>query len=73
MAFLAGILWSFLIPPLCINAKELKKAVFIPQWVPQAQFAGYYVALEKGIYQQHGIELEIIQGGPDNPSTDLLR
>ena len=26
----------------------LKKASFAPQWLPQAQFAGYMVALEKG-------------------------
>ena len=26
----------------------LKKASFAPQWLPQAQFAGYMVALDKG-------------------------
>jgi len=50
----------------------LKAASFIPQWVPQAQFAGYYMALEKGIYKQHGIDLTIITGGPDYPPSDLL-
>jgi len=52
---------------------DLKKASFIPQWVPQAQFAGYYVAHERGIYKKHGIDLTIIPGGPDNPSSDLLK
>ena len=51
----------------------LKKATFIPQWVPQAQFAGYYVALERGLYKKHGIDLTIIDGGPDRPSSDFLR
>ena len=50
----------------------LKKASFIPQWVPQAQFAGYYMALEKGIYKKHGIDLTIITGGPDYSPSDLL-
>jgi len=50
----------------------LKKASLIPQWVPQAQFAGYYMALEKGIYKRHGIDLTIIPGGPSNPPSDLL-
>jgi len=34
------------------------------QWVPQAQFAGYYMALEKGFYKKAGIDLEIRDGGP---------
>jgi NitT/TauT family transport system substrate-binding protein len=52
---------------------QLKKATFIPQWVPQAQFAGYYVALERGMYKDHGIDLKIITGGPAQPSSDLLK
>ena len=51
----------------------LGKALFIPQWVPQAQFAGYYVAYEHGIYKNHGIDLTIISGGPDRPSLDFLK
>jgi NitT/TauT family transport system substrate-binding protein len=51
----------------------LKKAVFIPQWVPQAQFAGYYFALEKGIYKKHGLDLTILSGGPQNSSLDRLK
>lgn len=35
------------------------------KWVPQAQFAGYYVALEKGYYKEEGLEVEILPGGPD--------
>lgn len=53
--------------------KELKKAVFIPQWVPQAQFAGYYVAYEKGIYEKYGIDLQIVCGGPERQSSDYLK
>ena len=53
--------------------RPLKKASFIPQWVPQAQFAGYYVALELGFYKKHGIDLTIIPGGPNNAPSDLLK
>src|SRR5512139_3311258 len=35
------------------------------QWVTQAQFAGYYVALDKGWYREEGIDLTIKPGGPD--------
>lgn len=42
------------------------------QWVTQAQFAGYYVALDKGWYKDEGIDLTIIPGGPDQSSIDLV-
>lgn len=35
------------------------------KWVPQAQFAGYFVALEKGYYAEEGLNVEILSGGPD--------
>ena len=35
------------------------------QWVPQAQFAGYFAAAEKGYYRDEGLEVELIPGGPD--------
>jgi len=42
----------------------LKKASLLPQWIPQAQFAGYFVAKEKGFYRDAGIDLTLVQGGP---------
>ncbi len=42
------------------------------QWVTQAQFAGYYVALDKGWYLEEGIDLTISPGGPDSLSTSLV-
>ncbi|WP_310551036.1 ABC transporter substrate-binding protein [Paenibacillus glufosinatiresistens] len=35
------------------------------KWVPQAQFAGYFVALDKGYYKDEGLDVEILPGGPD--------
>ncbi|MDF2922401.1 MAG: myristoyl transferase [Paenibacillaceae bacterium] len=35
------------------------------KWVPQAQFAGYYVAAEKGYYKDEGLDVTIVPGGPD--------
>jgi NitT/TauT family transport system substrate-binding protein len=43
------------------------------QWVTQAQFAGYYVALDKGWYLEDGIELTIRPGGPDISPIDSVR
>jgi len=50
----------------------LKKITFIPQWSPQAQFAGYYAAHEKGIYARHGLDVKILRGGAHKPSSELL-
>ena len=61
--------------PISVHAEaNLKKVVFIPQWVPQAQFAGYYFAAEQGIYRKHGLDVTILSGGPQSPPPlDLLR
>ena len=40
-------------------ASRTPKVRFMPQWTPQAQFAGYYAALEKGFYAEEGIDVEI--------------
>jgi NitT/TauT family transport system substrate-binding protein len=42
------------------------------KWVTQAQFAGYYVALDKGYYEEEGLNVTIKPGGPDiNPQQVL--
>jgi len=35
------------------------------KWVTQAQFAGYYVAADKGFYEEEGLNVTIKPGGPD--------
>lgn len=42
------------------------------QWVTQAQFAGYYVALDKGFYDEEGLEVTILAGGPDIAPPQVL-
>jgi NitT/TauT family transport system substrate-binding protein len=51
-------------PPGAARADTLRKVSLRPQWVPQAQFAGYFVALAKGFYREAGMDLEIRPGGP---------
>jgi len=58
--------------PDALCAHPLKKAVFVPQWLPQAQFAGYYMAYEIGIYKKYGIDLEILQCQLDEPGPKKL-
>ncbi|WP_297618941.1 ABC transporter substrate-binding protein [uncultured Roseicyclus sp.] len=42
------------------------------QWVTQAQFAGYYVALENGFYEEEGLNVTILPGGPDIAPPQVL-
>ena len=42
------------------------------QWTPQAQFAGFYVAQEKGFYEEAGLDLKIFSGSADNTSSSRL-
>ena len=43
------------------------------KWLHQAQFAGYYVAADKGYYQAVGLDVELLPGGPDVvPSQKVL-
>ncbi len=35
------------------------------QWAPQAQFAGYFAAQEMGYYEEEGLDVQILDGGPD--------
>jgi NitT/TauT family transport system substrate-binding protein len=42
------------------------------QWVTQAQFAGYYAAVDQGFYKAQGLDVEILEGGVDIvPQTQL--
>ena len=47
--------------------------VFTPQWVAQAQFAGYYVAEVKGFYREAGVNVRIEHPSPTQPAMNRLR
>jgi NitT/TauT family transport system substrate-binding protein len=42
------------------------------KWLPQAQFAGYYVAQAKGFYKDAGLDVTIKPGGPDIAPPQVL-
>ena len=42
------------------------------KWVTQAQFAGYYVAKDKGFYSDENLDVEIKPGGPDIAPAQVL-
>lgn len=50
----------------------VSKVVFTPQWFPQAQFAGYYMAHELGIYQKYGLDVVFQHKPPQRTLTSVL-
>ena len=42
------------------------------KWVTQAQFAGYYVAKDKGFYEEEGLDVTIKPGGPDVAPAQVI-
>src|SRR6266545_4370049 len=50
--------------------KAATKVTLQLKWVTQAQFAGYYAAVEKGYYENEGLDVTIKVGGPSiTPET----
>jgi NitT/TauT family transport system substrate-binding protein len=61
LAIAAGIAFG-----LGLGAAEAADPVTLQlKWVTQAQFAGYYVAKDKGFYEEEGLDVTINPGGPD--------
>jgi NitT/TauT family transport system substrate-binding protein len=63
------ILMGLAAPP--VRGEETRYS-FIPHWLPQAQFAGYYMAAEKGFYRDRGINLVVMRGGPEYPPAATI-
>ena len=51
---------------------DLTKVKLQLQWVPQAQFAGYYVAASKGYYKDEGLDVDIMEAGTDTVPITVL-
>jgi NitT/TauT family transport system substrate-binding protein len=65
----AGALMAGTMPAMAQDPDEVRLQL---QWVTQAQFAGYYVALEEGFYEEEGLDVEILPGGPDIAPPQVL-
>ena len=48
--------------PECEQINQVKLQL---QWFAQAQFAGYYAAVDEGIYADHCLDVTILEGGVD--------
>ncbi|MDK1388938.1 ABC transporter substrate-binding protein [Sinorhizobium sp. 8-89] len=54
------------------HANAADKVTLQLKWVTQAQFAGYYVAKDKGFYEEEGLDVDIKPGGPDIAPAQVI-
>ena len=57
---------------LAFAAHAADKVTIQLKWVTQAQFAGYYVAQDKGYYSADGLDVTIKPGGPDIATPQVI-
>ncbi len=51
---------------------DLTEVTLQLQWLPQAQFAGYYAAADQGFFEEEGLDVEIVPSGGDIVPQDAL-
>jgi NitT/TauT family transport system substrate-binding protein len=59
-ACLKILILCLLLPVYKTTQAQNPRLVFATHWLPQAQFAGYYVAQDQGFYKEYGIDVEIL-------------
>ncbi|WP_454286248.1 ABC transporter substrate-binding protein [Rhizobium arsenicireducens] len=69
---LASLLLAGAVSLTAMQAAAADKVTLQLKWVTQAQFAGYYVAKDKGFYEEEGLDVEIKPGGPDIAPPQVL-
>ena len=50
--------------------KDLEKVTFVLDWTPNTNHTGLYVALEKGYFEEAGLDVEIVQ--PPEDGAEVL-
>lgn len=69
---LASLLLAAAVSLTAMQAAAADNVTLQLKWVTQAQFAGYYVAKDKGFYEEEGLDVEIKPGGPDIAPPQVL-
>jgi NitT/TauT family transport system substrate-binding protein len=54
------------------RAQNLDKVAFGTNWVAEAEHGGFYQALADGTYRKYGLDVTIVQGGPNVNNRILL-
>jgi NitT/TauT family transport system substrate-binding protein len=53
-------------------AAAADKVSFATNWLAEAEHGGYYQAVADGTYAKYGLDVTIVQGGPQSPNEALL-
>jgi NitT/TauT family transport system substrate-binding protein len=53
-------------------AQTLDQVTFATNWLAQAEHGGYYQAIADGTYEEYGLDVTIMQGGPQSPGRPML-
>lgn len=69
---LASLAATATLPAFNVRAQTLTKASLRLKWLPQTQFAGFYLAKARGYYAAEGIDLTINPGGPNLLTENLV-
>ncbi|MEA2072524.1 MAG: ABC transporter substrate-binding protein [Campylobacterota bacterium] len=67
--------WSLLLFLLFSNllvAKELQEVTLQLKWFHSFQFAGYYMAKEKGFYEEEGLDVELLERDPSKNNIEQV-
>jgi len=72
MSIIKKVVMVLLTVGLAFSAQAAEKVTIQLKWVTQAQFAGYYVAQDKGYYQAEGLDVTIKPGGPDIATPQVI-
>jgi len=58
--------------PFTRAARAATKIRFVTDWKAQAEHGGFYQAVADGLYARRGLEVQIVQGGPQVNVPQLL-
>ncbi len=56
-----------------LTIAQSEPLVFTPQWFPQAQFAGYYIAKDQGFYKEAGLNVMIQHPTANTNAVQMLK
>jgi NitT/TauT family transport system substrate-binding protein len=54
------------------GGRQLDKIKMLMNWYPEAEHGGFYAALVHGIFEKHGLDVEILPGGRSSAVTPEL-
>ncbi|WFU00839.1 ABC transporter substrate-binding protein [Rhizobium sp. CB3171] len=55
-----------------LPANALDKVTYGTNWLAEAEHGGFYQAIADGTYKKYGLDVEIVQGGPNAANQALL-